>query len=101
MKIENDKVILEKDDVSYGLCYELQQIAYWAQNENQVKLEYHQNVYEGGVDLLDMSPDDYRILMHPVREGPAEEYIIAAYKKVAELFGAADFTLEEVLGHGA
>ena len=100
MRIENDNIIISRSAVSFALCYELQQLSFWAA-QNPERLEYHQNVIEGMLDILDLPPVDYNIIMRSVRRVPTKESISAAYQTVVGLFGKSDMSLKEVLGSGS
>lgn len=99
MKIENDKVILSKGWVAYSLCYDLQKIASCAEDEPERLAEY-QHDFSGGVSLLELSPNDFNVLMRVVRGKPAKNEIKAVYQKLIKLFGPLEVSAKEVLGHG-
>lgn len=99
MKIENDKIILSKGWVAYSLCYDLQKIASCAEDEPERLAEYQYN-FSGGVSLLDLSPNDFNVLMRAVRGKPTKDELKAAYQKLVELFGPLDLGAKEVLGNG-
>lgn len=99
MKIENDKVILSKDWVAFSLCYDLQKIAGCAEDDPERLAEY-QHDFSGGVSLLDLSPNDFNVLMRVVRGKPTKDELQTAYKKLFELFGPLEISPKEVLRHG-
>ncbi len=71
MRIENEKVILKKGWAAFSLCYDLQKIAGCAEDDSEQLIEY-QHAFSGGVSLLDLSPNDFNILMQLVRGKPSE-----------------------------
>lgn len=99
MIIKNEKVILEKGWVAFSLCYDLQKIAGFAEYDSEQLIEY-QHDFSGGVSLLDLSPNDFNILMQLVRGKPTKAELQAAYQKLTELFGPLDLGAKEVLGNG-
>ena len=99
MRIENEKVILKKGWVAFSLCYDLQKIAGCAEDDSEQLIEY-QHAFSGGVSLLDLSPNDFNILMQLVRGKPTKAELQAAYQKLTELFGPLDLGAKEVLGNG-
>ena len=99
MRIENEKVILKKGWVAFSLCYDLQKIAGCAEDDSEQLIEY-QHAFSGGVSLLDLSPNDFNVLMRAVRGKPTKDELKAAYQKLVELFGPLEMSAKEVLGNG-
>ena len=95
MKINGDKIILDKKAVSDWLCLEFEMVHTFRNNPESLKRQ--QNLIEGALGLLELRPPVFREIFDGSLN-PTDENLYHTYQAVIREFGPSGFRFLANLG---